>query len=88
MEQLSKLHRLLRKGSTGTPARLSRRLGMSRSKLYVVISDLRARGAAIGYSRRDETFYYKNDFVIDIRCTLYPLSQERTGRAAGSAQAN
>jgi hypothetical protein len=80
IEQLSRLHSLLVNERTGTPGQLSRRLGMSRSKLYVVINDLRAHGAMVAYSRKGQTFYYENEFLVDIRCVLRPLAPGEKGQ--------
>ena len=76
IEQLNLLHGLLCSQQTGTPGALCRRLGMSRSKLYVVMGDLRDRGASIAYSRDRQTYYYRNDFRVDIICRLGPPGEE------------
>lgn len=83
-DQLLRLHRLISCKRTGSPDRLSSILGISKSKLYVVFDELRARGATITYSRKRETFYYENDFIVDIRCVIRPLRpEERDGITGG-----
>ncbi len=82
-EQLNLLHLLMRSKRTGPPDRLSGILGISKSKLYVVFEELKACGATIAYSRKRETFYYKNNFVIDVRCIIRPLPPDETKKLSG-----
>ncbi len=81
--QLNLLHRLMSHKRTGPPDKLSGILGMSKSKLYVVFEELKACGATIAYSRKRETFYYKNNFVIDVRCVMRPLKPGETDKLSG-----
>jgi biotin operon repressor len=87
VEQLTKFHRLVLNRRTGTPDRLCRILGMSKSKLYEVIDDLRAKGAQIVYSRKRETFYYEHPFLIDLRCDIRPLKPDEMDETVGGTGA-
>lgn len=81
--QLTLLHTLMDSKRTGPPDRLSGILGISKSKLYEVLEELKACGATIAYSRKRETFYYKNHFVVDVRCIIRPLHPDEADRLSG-----
>jgi biotin operon repressor len=60
LERIQELDKLLKKRSTGTPETLAKRLGVSRSHLYNLISYLDDLGMQIKFSRRLNSFYYVN----------------------------
>jgi len=51
-------------------------LGISRTRLYEVIDELKSNGAPIAYSKTSTTFYYEYPFDISLGCTMKPLSQK------------
>ena len=51
-------------------------LGISRTRLYEVIDELKSRGAPIVYSKSRETFFYEYSFDISLKCTMKPLSRK------------
>jgi hypothetical protein len=51
-------------------------LGISRTRLYEVIDELKSRGAPIAYSKASTTFYYEYPFDISVGCTMEPLSRK------------
>lgn len=58
IERLQYLDKLIRKGSTGTPEELGRRLGISRSQLYNLIGYFNEIGMEVRFSRARNSFYY------------------------------
>jgi len=66
IDRINLLDKLIRQRRTGTPAELANRLGISTSRLYVVLGELKAQGAPIGYSRQLRTYYYEHAFSISI----------------------
>ncbi|MDR1114719.1 MAG: hypothetical protein LBL33_00930 [Tannerella sp.] len=62
--RLVEVHSLIKQGKTGTPIEFARKFHISRSQIYNIIDELKYYGAAIKYSRKHRTFYYKNDFEI------------------------
>ena len=74
LDRISRMHRLVEHGSTGSPEELACRLGVSRTSLYELIDELRSRGAPIYYSKAAKTFYYSEPFDISITCSLRPLT--------------
>jgi len=51
-------------------------LGISRTRLYEVIDELKSRGVPIAYSKASTTFYYEYPFDILVGCTMKPLSRK------------
>ena len=66
IERVEKLHSLILNRKTGKPDELAKRLGVSRASLYVLIDEFNALNMPVTYSRKSETFYYKQE----VRLTL------------------
>ena len=66
IEKLELFHKLVEQEKTGTPIDFAKRIGVSRSTLYELISEFESRDIAIGYSRSRSTFYYKTPVAISI----------------------
>jgi predicted DNA-binding transcriptional regulator YafY len=75
IEKLTALHNLIRRGYTGTPKELARRLCISRSTLYEIIDELKQRGVDVKYSRSRCTFYYHNDVILELQFTIKGLTE-------------
>jgi predicted DNA-binding transcriptional regulator YafY len=85
IELLQRLHKFIDQAHTGNPLNLATNLGISNRYLYAVIDEMKDMGAPIEYSRRDETYYYTEPFVVNIVCTFKRLSQEEQKKiSAGS----
>ena len=57
---VERFHALMLSEKTGTPKQLAEQLGISRQALYLWIDELKSLNLVIAYSRKRETFYYKN----------------------------
>lgn len=66
INRMQLLHKLITQESTGAPIKLAGRFHLSKRQLYNILEELKDMGAEIGYSRIKETFYYKNDFHLEI----------------------
>lgn len=66
INRMQTLHTLIANESTGTPCQLADRFHLSKRQLYNLLEEFREMGAEIAYSRTLETFYYQNDFRIEI----------------------
>ncbi len=75
LDKLHVLNKLIRMEHTGTPGEFAKRLSISRSTLYEIIEELKARGVEIKYCRTRCTFYYNNDMFLDIRFIIEPLTE-------------
>ncbi|HON69771.1 HTH domain-containing protein [Tenuifilum sp.] len=74
--RIEKMHCLIKEQRTGTPDEFAAKLGISRTRLYEVIDELKSRGAPIVYSKSRETFFYEYSFDISLKCTMKPLSRK------------
>ncbi|TAK36235.1 MAG: HTH domain-containing protein [Saprospiraceae bacterium] len=61
---LQRLDRLIRRKSTGTPAQLMKKLGISKATLYRRLDDLKGRGASIAFDRQRQSYLYLEEFVL------------------------
>ena len=71
------MHKFIELSRTGSPERFAKCLGISESRLYKVIDELKDYGAPIDYSRQNETYYYTKPFEIDISCNFRHLSDKK-----------
>lgn len=77
IDRINLLDKLIRQRRTGAPAELAKRLGVSVSRLYVVLDELKGRGAPIGYSRQSLTYYYEYEFSISISVRMETLDDSK-----------
>ena len=73
-ERINLLNKLINEKRTGCPEKLSKRLKISKGRLYQLIEELRLLGAPICYSRNLETYFYANEFEIIAHLSLKPLN--------------
>jgi hypothetical protein len=85
LDRISKMHKLVMRHKTGTPAEFARQLGVSRTSLYELIDELRSRGAPIAYSKSTRTFFYSQPYDISITCSLRPLTYPEEKEISGGA---
>jgi predicted DNA-binding transcriptional regulator YafY len=64
INQLERLHELIQRKATGTPAELAAKMDISARSIYHLIEYLKSIGASIKYSKYKETYYYAEDFVF------------------------
>ena len=76
MEQLSRMHKLIKESRTGTPDKFAQTIGISVRRLHAIMDEMSGRGAPIGYSRRWRSYYYKRPFELIIECSFEVLSEE------------
>lgn len=58
IERIERIHDLIKRKSTGTPETFARKLNVSESTLYHLISELKELGAPIQYCRSRESYEY------------------------------
>jgi hypothetical protein len=83
LDRISKMHKLVLRRRTGTPAEFARHLGVSRTTLYELLDELRSRGAPITYSKSTRTFFYSKPYDISVTCSLRPLTYAEQKENAG-----
>ncbi len=85
LDRISRMHRMLNRQATGTPAEFARQLGVSRTTLYEMIDELKSRGAPISYSKSSCTFFYTEPFEINVSCSLRPLNHFEEKQLTGGS---
>lgn len=86
MERLKRLNKLIEQKSTGNPNRLADRLGISRSRLYVILNELKLMGAPIRYSRLLSSFYYTHPIECHFNCILRKINFKKLPDVDGSVR--
>jgi predicted DNA-binding transcriptional regulator YafY len=60
-----RLDHLIRRKSTGSPAQLANRLGVSEATIYRYIQELKDMGAPIKYCRERQSYKYEKDYELE-----------------------
>ena len=85
LERLQQLHTLILKERTGSPKALARRMNVSERLVYLLLEYLKDYNADIRYDRGRQTYYYSDDFELDIQISVAVISNnERTEIFGGS----
>jgi predicted DNA-binding transcriptional regulator YafY len=84
IELLQRIHKLIDLSHTGSPKQFAKRLGISESRLYRIIDEMKDLNVPIDYSRQNETYFYLEPFEMDISCTFRRLTdKEQKNISAG-----
>lgn len=70
VERLQRLHNLIQMECTGSPSQIADRLRISERTVYYLIEQLRDYEARIGYDRGRKTYFYKDDFVLEVNFSI------------------
>lgn len=76
IERLQLLHKLIDKEHTGTPDEFAKLLQISRRQLYNLIEELGQFGVEIKYNRIQQTFYFTQPFIFNVKVLIRPLTDE------------
>ena len=88
IERINLLHKLISERRTGCPETLAKRLGISTSRLYVVLDELKLMGAPISYSRETQSYFYYLKFDIEIKAHFRLLDQNELQNINAGAKIN
>ena len=76
---MQQLHRLIEKERTGSPKELARKMNVSERLVYLLLEYLRDYNAEIRYDRNRRTYYYDEEFKLDIQISVAVINNdERT----------
>lgn len=81
IERLQYLDELIRKKTTGSPEKLAKKIGLSRSQLYNLIGYLNDIGMDVRFSRRRNSFCYtskKKEIKINFSIKIISKDKEHT----------
>ncbi len=83
LERLKRMNKLIKAENTGTPNEFAQRLGISRRQLYSYIELIKDMGVLTAYSKANRTFYYCDEYELEISCTLKKISREIAKKVNG-----
>tara|TARA_B110000908_G_scaffold172102_1_gene237670 strand:+ start:1155 stop:1490 length:336 start_codon:yes stop_codon:yes gene_type:complete len=75
LEQLQQLHQRLQNENTGSPIEMATYMNISERSIHNLIDELKILGAEICYSRTTKTYYYCNDFKIELNISLTVITE-------------
>ena len=78
VEVIRRIHFLIRKGRTGTPEELSKKIGIPIRTLYRYFEFLKELGAPVKFVRGKNTFVYQKSCRVDIRCQVTVFSEDKS----------
>lgn len=73
LERLQQIHQRIKHENTATPKELAGYMNISERLLYNLIEELKDISAPINYSRRRKTYYYNNDFELQVSISVTAL---------------
>jgi predicted transcriptional regulator len=88
IERLQCLNHLIKNECTGTPDELAERLSLKKSQLYETLDVLKIYGAPVKYRRKLKTFYYENDWSMEINLKVKILTQNEEQKIYGGVIKN
>jgi predicted DNA-binding transcriptional regulator YafY len=70
IEQLRKLHGMIKLENTGSPNTMAKKMHVSERQLYNLIDQLRTMDAPIRFNRRANTYFYTRDFELLVNISV------------------
>ncbi|MCJ7467956.1 MAG: HTH domain-containing protein, partial [Maribacter sp.] len=83
LERLSQLHALIENERTGSPKDLANRMNISERLVYNLIEQLKDFEASICYDRGRKTYYYSDDFQLQVKISVMVISNNEVTRILG-----
>ena len=77
IEQLKKVHKLIKRESTGSPKELASRVNVSERQIFIILEQLREMEAPIRFNRRTNTYFYDDDFELLINISVQVMQREK-----------
>ena len=73
LKRTRKIYGFLQKGNTGNPAEFAKRLSISVRTLREDLNIIKEWGGKVGYNRKDQTYYYQEQFDVHIHFEVVVL---------------
>ncbi|PCJ97229.1 MAG: DNA-binding protein [Flavobacteriaceae bacterium] len=83
LERLQQLHLLIKSETTGSPIELAKKMCISERLIYNLLEQLRDFDASINYDRGRKTYYYFNDFQLQLSISLSVMSNNEVTEIFG-----
>lgn len=85
-ERLERLHALISRKATGTPAELAERLGTTERTVYNWITLMKSMGAPITFCRQRQTYHYERE--VELLIGFKELSETEKRSVEGGTTKN
>lgn len=85
LERLQQLHQRIEQQNTGTPKELAKFMNISERLLYNLIEELKDISAPICYNRSLKSYYYNDDFELQISISITALSNNEVLQLFGGS---
>lgn len=85
LERLQQLHQRISQENTGTPKELANTMHVSERTLYSLVEQLKDLTAPICYNRNTKTYYYCDDFELQISIQVTALSNNEVVQIFGGS---
>ncbi|WP_136468018.1 HTH domain-containing protein [Flagellimonas onchidii] len=85
LERLQQIHLLIENENTGSPYELANQMGVSERLIYNLIEQLKDFNANICYDRSRKTYYYLNDFQLQVSISVSIISDEEVTEVFGGS---
>ena len=88
VKRINRLHEMIKYRRTGTPQQLAKRLNLSTSMVYKLMEELKLQDVPIEYSRQLETYYYSNQYMMNINIDFRLLRDDEIKKWEGGFISN
>lgn len=85
LERLQQLHKLIANENTGTPKELANLLQISPRSVHLLVEQLKDYNANICYSRSRKTYYYGDDFDLQVSISVNVLTNNEVTQIFGGS---
>ena len=85
LERLQQLHLRIKNENTGRPKQLAALMQISERSVYLLMHQLKDYNADIRYSRNKETYYYTNDFDLQVAISVTILNGDEVTEIFGGS---
>ena len=83
IDRARRMHGLIQREATGDPQQFAKRLHLCRRQFFNVLDELRDLGAEIRYDRARCTYFYANEFDLQIVIKCFPIDEKEQKRISG-----
>tara|TARA_R110001606_G_scaffold397304_1_gene573414 strand:+ start:3921 stop:4238 length:318 start_codon:yes stop_codon:yes gene_type:complete len=85
LERLQQLHNLITNENTGTPKELATLMQLSKRSIQLLIEQLKDYNAPVRYSRSRKTYYYFEEFDLQVSISVNVLTNNEVTQIFGGS---
>ena len=83
IEQLKKLHGMIKNQTTGSPKMVAKKMHVSERQLYNLLDQLRTMDAPLHFDRRANTYIYTDDFEFSVSISVEVIHNDHAVKIYG-----